>query len=337
MNACLESPPGTNPRILVVEDEALVAENLRRCLHDLGYSVAGIADTAAEALGLAREHKPDLVLSDIQIKGREDGTSAARTLSRELGLPVVFLTAHADDATIQRARQSGPFGYVVKPYSERDLRIAIEVALERHRLEQRVRRAERLLDATLRSIADAVIATDALGRITFMNPVAEALTGVTAGDAVGRDLGTVFLTGDAATSHTVQNPALAVIQSGEAIPPQKAQTLVASGGTRRPIDGSCAPIRDEHGQVVGGILVFRDVSERTKHETEREKLIAELQQALASVRTLRGLLPICAWCKQIRDDDGYWQSVEDYVQAHSNAEFTHGICPECFEKQVPKG
>ena len=79
MNACLESTPGTNPRILVVEDEALVAENLRRCLHDLGYSVAGIADTAAEAVGLAREHKPDLVLSDIRIKGPEDGTAAART------------------------------------------------------------------------------------------------------------------------------------------------------------------------------------------------------------------------------------------------------------------
>ena len=337
MNACLESAPGTNPRILVVEDEALVAENLRRCLHDLGYSVAGIADTAAEAVGLAREHKPDLVLSDIQIKGREDGTSAARTLSRELDLPVVFLTAHADDATLQRARQSGPFGYVVKPYSERDLRIAIEVALERHRLEQRVRRAERLLDATLRSIADAVIATDTLGRITFMNPVAEALTGVTAGDAVGRDLGAVFLTGNPATSQPVQNPALAVLQSSEAIAPQHDQTLVARDGARRPIGGSCAPIRDEHGQVMGGILVFRDVSERKKHEAEREQLIAKLQEALANVRTLRGLLPICAWCKQIRDYDGYWQSVEDYIQAHSNAEFTHGICPACFEKQVTKG
>src|SRR4030095_5351445 len=160
VNAPLSIGSGTNPRILVVEDEALVAENLRRCLHDLGYDVAGIADTASEAVGLAREHKPDLVLSDIQIRGRDDGTVVARTLSRELDVPVVFLTAHADDATIQRARQTGPFGSAVKPYSERDLRIAIEVALERHRLENRVRRAERLLDATLRSIGDAVIATD---------------------------------------------------------------------------------------------------------------------------------------------------------------------------------
>lgn len=337
MNACLETPSTTTARILVVEDEALVAENLRRCLQDLGYSVAGIADTATEAVDLARERKPDLVLSDIQIKGRVDGTAAARTLSRELDLPVVFLTAHADDATIERARQSGPFGYVVKPYSERDLRIAIEVALERHRLEQRVRRAERLLDATLRSIADAVIATDALGRITFMNPVAEALTGDKASDAVGRELGSVFRTGDQPTGESTHNPALAVIQSGEALAPRRDQTLLAGDATRRPIDGSCAPIRDEHGQVVGSILVFRDVTERKKHEAEREKLIAELQEALASVRTLRGLLPICAWCKQIRNDEGYWQSVEDYIQAHSDAEFTHGICPECFEKQLVKG
>src|SRR4030095_8260708 len=103
-----------------------------------------------------------------------------------------------------------------------------------------------------------------------------------------------------------------------------------------PIDGSCAPIRDEAGQTVGNILVFRDVSERKQHEAEREKLIAELQQALASVKTLRGLLPLCPWCKQMRDDDGYWQNVEGYIQAHSDAEFTHGICPECFEKIVPK-
>jgi len=337
LNSLIETSSGTKARILVVEDEALVAENLRRCLHDLGYVVAGIADTAAEAIGLAREHKPDLVLSDIQIKGREDGTSAARTLSREYDVPFVFLTARADDATLQRARNSSPFGYVVKPYSERDLRIAIELALERHRLEQRVRLAERLLDATLRSIGDAVIATDAQGRITFMNPVAERLTGDKASDAVGRDLSAVFLSNDAAATQPVQNPALAVIQSGEAIVAQRDQTLAARDGTRRPIDGSCAPIRDEHGQVVGGILVFRDVSERRKHEDEREKLIAELQEALASVRTLRGLLPICAWCKQIRDDDGYWQGVEDYIQAHSNAEFTHGICPECFAKQITKG
>ena len=112
---------------------------------------------------------------------------------------------------------------------------------------------------------------------------------------------------------------------------------MARDGTRRLIDGSCAPIRDEKGQVVGGILVFRDVSERKKHELEREKLIAELQEALANVKTLRGLLPICAWCKQIRDGDGYWQRVEEYIQAHSDAEFTRGICPGCFEKQVTKG
>lgn len=337
MNASLQTRSGTNARILVVEDEALVAENLRRCLNDLGYSVAGIADTAAEALGLAREHKPDLVLSDIQIRGREDGTSAARTLSRELDIPVVFLTAHADDATIQRARLSGPFGYVVKPYSERDLRIAIEVALERHRLEQRVRLAERLLDATLRSIGEAVIATDAQGRITFMNPVAEALTGVTSGDAVGHDLSAIFITDNPDSDRPVQNVALAVIRSGEAVVASRDQMLVARDGTRRPIDGNCAPIRSEQGHVVGGILVFRDVSERKKHELDREKLILELQEALASVKTLRGLLPICAWCKQIRDDDGYWQGVEDYIQAHSNAEFTHGICPECFAKQVGEG
>jgi hypothetical protein len=90
------------------------------------------------------------------------------------------------------------------------------------------------------------------------------------------------------------------------------------------------------GKVIGAVVYFRDISERMRAAAEREKFVRELQDALASVRQLSGLLPICASCKQIRNDKGYWTQIEVYVQDHSDAQFSHGICPECMEKLYPE-
>jgi hypothetical protein len=92
---------------------------------------------------------------------------------------------------------------------------------------------------------------------------------------------------------------------------------------------SVSPIKNSFGKVIGASMIARNIDEMKEAQAEREKLINDLQEALAHVRTLRGLLPICSCCKKIRDDQGYWTSVEVYVMAHSQAEFTHGICPDC--------
>lgn len=320
------------PRLLVVEDEFVVAADLQEQLRTLGYPVVATADTGAAAVAQARALHPDLVLMDVQLKGAMDGTAAAGVIAGELAIPVVFLTAHADDTTVERAQESGPFGYIVKPFDRRELRTTIKLALHRHELEQRVRRAERLLAATLRSIGDAVIATDAAGRVTFMNPVAEALTGVLERDSLGRDLAGIFVTHEALPGAADVDPTLTSLPSGPTGRLVRDTTLTSRAGIQLAIDETRAPIRDEQGRVVGGILVFRDVTERSRQRAEREQLIAELQTALANVKTLSGLLPICAWCKKIRDDRGYWEQVETYVEKHSQAEFTHGICPDCLAK-----
>jgi len=94
--------------------------------------------------------------------------------------------------------------------------------------------------------------------------------------------------------------------------------------------------RDDDGAVIGAIESIRDISDRKRQEKEREKLIQELQEALSEVRKLSGMLPICASCKKIRDDKGYWQQVEAYITQHSEAEFSHGICPDCAKKLYPE-
>jgi len=111
--------------------------------------------------------------------------------------------------------------------------------------------------------------------------------------------------------------------------------------THRRKDGTIFSVEISAGLLEFGnhkyILAFdRDITERKVNEQEREKLILELQDALDKIKTLRGLLPICAWCKKIRDDKGYWKKVETYIEEHSDAMFTHGICPECLKRISPE-
>ena len=192
-------------KILVVEDESIIAMDIAMSLESLGYEVTATVPSGEQAIEKVAEDKPDLIFMDIVLKGEMDGIETAGRIRSQFKIPVVYLTAYADEKTLKRAKITGPFGYIIKPFEDTDLRVAVEIGLYKAGL-----------------------------------------------------------------------------------------------------------------------------------EAEREQLITELQEALAKVKTLSGLLPICAWCKNIRNDDGYWQAVEQYVGEHSTAEFTHGICPDCIKKYYPE-
>src|SRR6185295_17635126 len=159
--------------VLIVEDERIVAKDLQHTLAAMGYDAFAIASSADEALSHASEKCPDLVLMDIRIKGAHDGIETADLLRQRFGVPVVYLTAHADDATIERAKRTTPYGYLMKPVKSAELRSAIEVTIHRHEMEKRLRERERWFATTLRSIDDAVITVDVEGMIAFANPAAE--------------------------------------------------------------------------------------------------------------------------------------------------------------------
>jgi two-component system, response regulator PdtaR len=188
-------------RILIVEDEALVAVDIQDSLVHLGYQVIDSVASGEDAIKSTEENHPDLVLMDIALSGGMDGTEAAAEIRRRFNTPVVYLSAYSDDAVLNRAKKTEPNGYLLKPFREVELKSAVEMAIYKHSM-----------------------------------------------------------------------------------------------------------------------------------EVEREKHVRELQDALAKVKQLSGMLPICASCKKIRDDKGYWEEVASYITSHSEVIFSHGYCPECADK-----
>ena len=122
----------THPKILIAEDELIVAENIARHLKNQGYEVIGIVDSAQAAIDEAIEKTPDLVLMDIMLQGELDGIEATKAIQTQLHLPVIYMTAYADDETLRRAKVTEPYGYLVKPFKPHDLKTSIEIALQKH-------------------------------------------------------------------------------------------------------------------------------------------------------------------------------------------------------------
>ncbi|SDU06754.1 response regulator [Desulfobacula phenolica] len=188
--------------ILIVEDEYIIANDIQTSLESMGYEVCGMAASGKKALALAKDLSPDLILMDIMLKGNMDGIETAAKIQKKFNISVIFLSAYSDDGILQRAKETLPFGYLIKPFRDRELKAAIEMAIYKQKMEK-----------------------------------------------------------------------------------------------------------------------------------EREQLIRELKQALEKVKLLSGLLPICSFCKKIRNDKGYWEKVESFIHKNSEATFSHGICPDCMDKQ----
>ena len=204
-------------RILVVEDEVIVARTIASQLRQLGYIVTGTASSGKVAIAKASETQPELILMDIILKGEMDGITTASLISEQLDVPVIFLTAYGDEDTLERAKITQPFGYIVKPFTIKDLRIAIEIGLLKHQLERELRENRDQLATVLNSMSDAVIATDERGIMTFMNPAAEALTGWQQKDALGNEAAKIFHIIDEVTGTTLENPVTKVLRDQQVV------------------------------------------------------------------------------------------------------------------------
>ena len=269
----------TATTVLIVEDESIVALDLRRILTRGGYSVTAIVASGKEALKIVAATPPDLVLMDIGLGGEMDGIEASRQILKKVNLPIIFVTANSDLATFQQAKTTNPFGYVLKPFDEREIRIVVEMAIYKHRIDQEIQESRAWLSATLHSIGDAVIATEANTFIKFMNPVAESLTGWQEREAIGKPLTDVFRIINEDTRQTVANPAERALREGRVMGLANHTVLIARDGREIHIDDAAAPILDDSGKVNGVVLTFRDITEKRR----AEQAVQQSQAHLAAI------------------------------------------------------
>jgi two-component system, cell cycle sensor histidine kinase and response regulator CckA len=267
-------------KILIVEDEGLIAMDLKRRLEDYGYSVPDVAQTANDAVRMAALHVPDLILMDIRLKGERDGILAAEEVRLKMDIPVIFLSAHADPDTLRRAGVAAPFGYIVKPFGTTDFRAHIEMALYKHDAERRLRRSEAWFRATLQHVGDGVITAGLDGSIDFMNAEAERLTGWTPAEAKGKPVQDVFRIDREATNGSAGNAMtdseMAQWRDGEMLSRDGSQTLL--------IESIVSRNRNEDGPL-GTVIAFRDVT--AQRELERQ---ARQSRSMETVSVMAGAL-----------------------------------------------
>jgi two-component system cell cycle sensor histidine kinase/response regulator CckA len=226
------------------------------------------------------------VLMDIVLKGEMDGVEAAAQIRKRWAIPIIYLTAYTDDATLKRARVTEPFGYIVKPFSERELRANIEMALYKHQVETKLRAIEKWFATSMQHIGDGIITTDAQGTITFMNQVAEVLSGWKSNEAIGRGLNeTVSLVSSDRTS--LLAPLLpSVTESGPTVEVEGDVILVNQRRNESiPIYLAVTSLRDPNGDAIGAVMVMRGLSDQKRaaqllRETEERYLQAQKLEAV---------------------------------------------------------
>jgi len=252
-------------RILIVENEGLVGCDLASTLSGLGYEVCGICRTGEEALQYVDDLRPDIALMDIHLAGKLDGIETAHRLAERSPVAVIYLSASADAATVARARETHPYGYLLKPFNEDELRSTVEIAAARHRAEQRRNRREHSFAQTFISLPDAVVAADLAGHVVFINPAAEKMLGLTAAEAEGKSLTEVYSIRNSNGETVTMLPPLDQPQ----IAP-RSLVLSTRSGQSIAIHDHVTPVRDEQGSLSGVVILFRE--EKISAPTEVEAL-----------------------------------------------------------------
>lgn len=274
----IDSSIPSRPRVLIVEDEGVVAWDMERGLKD-HYDVIGVARSGDEALAKAESSRPDVILMDVRIHGELDGIQTAQILRERHDIPIIYLTAHGDAETLERARRTEPYGYLLKPFKQSDLLSAVQVAIFRHGMELELRAREHLLVTTLRSIGEAVMMTDPQGRIIMANTASEGLTGWRKTEALGAMAEGVLRLSSERSGRPLPLPIEKAIRERATVQ-MEGVVVLARDGNERPISLSASPIADER-KVYGAVMVMRDMTESRRLQKQ-----LEFSDRLASLGTM---------------------------------------------------
>ncbi len=325
-------PDMTSPqkaRILIVDDQLPALKGVSRVLMKEGFETFE-ASTGAQGLKLAREHRPDLILLDVVLPDME-GTEVCRIIKADkklAGIHVVLLSGIKTGSDSQAdGLDVGADGYIVRPIPNREM-------LSRVRAMLRLKDMEKRLTAAL-NFSQTVLDISPVGIATF-RPDGSMIS---ANEAMLRIIGlaahqvpTVHISDIRRWSESgLVEDAREVFRTGT--PKRREIAIRHQSGKNLWLD--CRLAAFDSPDQSGLLLIASDITEMKESQEERERLVHELQDALAHVKQLSGLLPICSMCKKIRDDGGYWQEIDRYVRDHSDAQFSHGICPDCLREYYP--
>jgi PAS domain S-box-containing protein len=311
-----------NRKILIVDKELNSAREMQASLVGFGYEITGIASSGRAAIALIQQMAPDLILMEIALQGDLDGIETAAEIHKHWRLPVIYLATDTDETTLERAKLTRPSGYMVKPFTERELKANIEMALYKDEANRRERELEERFFA---------VSIDMLCFLDF-NGYFKRL-----GQAWEKTLGFSL-------EELQAKPFIEFVHPDDRERTLKQNREVRAGGQARSFenrylckDGSYKwllwnSVPDPQHKVI--YAVARDITESKQAQEKREQLVRELQAALAEVKTLQEILPICSYCKKIRNDKNYWQSVDAYISQHTRTRFSHSICPGCYQNLV---
>lgn len=274
-----------NKKIVIVEDEAIVAQDLKKRLENMGFSVPVIASTFDEALDAVIRYKPDLIFLDIMLYGKKDGIEIAKVIKEKFDLSIIFLSAFSDKKTVDKAKVAEPAAYLLKPFKERELQITIELALYKYNMERKLKRQEQWSKTILQSIGDAVISTDKDSLIRFINPVAEQLTGWKQEDVLTQPINRVLKFFDENMKNMFQFKFDTVKQRENEVIRSEKLILINKSGSKVPIQVSISPIRDSKYYLTGIVIVFTDISFRKEIEKLRHEYIATISHDLKTPLT----------------------------------------------------
>ena len=283
--------------ILIVEDERINSWDLQETLDALGYQIVGVTSSGEHAIDLAFATQPHVVLMDVGLNTEEiDNTTASVRIQQELGIPVVYLSADTNDYPSKHDVATQSMRYLTQPLNAIELRTAIETAVQRYRLNLQNDDGQQWFLATLNSLGEGAIATDTVGRIQFMNPLAEELTGWTASDAIEYTATDILKFVDPDTRTPIPDLfTQSMVQHDRVALPNRC-ILIARNGKERYISGSVAPILTQQHDLLGSVLAFQDITERvnfeqaTRRRAEHEKLLRMTTQRMRQSLKLNEIL-----------------------------------------------
>ncbi len=274
-----DSLPPPNPadtKLLVVEDDTASAFVLETILLRAGYTVLPVAHGSEDAVEAAREHRPDIILMDINIPGPSDGVETAEAIRKFHEVPLIYLTGFSDERTIERAKRTAPFAYILKPFREKEVAITIQMALYKSRMDRQIRASEHRLAVTLGSLNDGVISTDPRGEISYMNPAAETLASTRLEAARGLAVDQVLDLREAETRAALPNPA-GFLFSDDYLSQRNDPVLMTGAGGDRLVQVQTSPTIDPGGTITSWVIVLRDVTERFRAERQNRLMATALE------------------------------------------------------------